>query len=139
MSTQIEERFADLYRRHLPEVRRMAADGVRRDDHGLVEDFTQAVFLRLWSYLAAGNPVDRPGALLNTITRHTLIDYYRVKRNTNAVAVDFTDWFEAFRLPVAPGAEDVAMTRMEACDLFAGALGDADDVAERVLCLAVSR
>ncbi|HEV2640117.1 MAG TPA: sigma-70 family RNA polymerase sigma factor [Actinocrinis sp.] len=138
MTRDDEERFADLYRQHLPMVRRVAADGVRRDDRGLVEDFAQVVFLRLWSYLAAGNPVDRPAALLGTITRHTLIDYYRVKRNTSTVAVDFTDSFEAFRLPVAPGAEDVAVARMEACELFAGDLGGGD-VFERVLCLAVAR
>ena len=119
MTRDDERQFDDLYREHLPMVRRMAADGVRRDDHGLVEDFAQVVFMRLWAYLAAGKTVDRPAALLNTITRHVVVEYYRVKRNTKAIAVDFTDSIEAFRLPDAPAAGDVAVARMEARELLA--------------------
>lgn len=49
----------------------------------LAEDLTQEAFLRMWNYLAAGNTVDNPKALLYRIAGNLIIDYYRRKKEVS--------------------------------------------------------
>lgn len=49
----------------------------------LAEDLTQEAFMRIWSYLAAGNTVDNPKALLYRIAGNLIIDHYRRKKEVS--------------------------------------------------------
>ena len=49
----------------------------------LAEDLTQEAFLRMWNYLAAGNAVDNPKALLYRIAGNLIIDHYRRKKEVS--------------------------------------------------------
>lgn len=114
LNTLTEARFTDLYQRHLPMVRRIAAAQLRERDRDLVDDVAQEVFLRLWAYLRSDVRVLHPAALLATITRHVLVDHYRVRRSTCETAADFADELGARRLPATAAAGDVALSRIEA-------------------------
>ena len=51
------------------------------------EDLTQESFMRLWNYLAKGNIVDNPKALLYRIAENLIIDYYREKKASSLDAL----------------------------------------------------
>lgn len=68
----------------------------------LAEDLTQETFMRVWNYLAAGNIVDNPKALLYRIAGNLIIDHYRRKKEVSldVLAEDGYD-------PVGAGADSI--------------------------------
>jgi RNA polymerase sigma factor (sigma-70 family) len=114
MSTLIEETFTALYQEHAKLVCRMAAERLRPGDLDQADDIAQETFIRLWRNLVAGVVVERPTALLRTITRRVVIDHYRARDRRREDSADFTDYGAALRLPASAPAEDIAVMQMAA-------------------------
>lgn len=71
--------FAEVYRAQWPFVTRFVAVRVRRGDGHLVEDLTQATFLRAWRSWPGRHANDPPWVQgwLCTIARRVVCDHYR--------------------------------------------------------------
>ncbi len=129
--------FATLYETHLPRVRRTIAAGLRDGHQHLVEDLVQETYLAYWLY-AQSNEVRSPGAVLSRIAGRQLVDHYRRRPSTEQPR-DFTDAVQAYRLPAAPAAEDVAVVRLTARQMLADQVPAQRAVqAERVFAVAVA-
>ena len=87
------------------------ADGVFRfclmktSDRDVALDLSQEAFTKLWDHVRSGKDVKYPKALLFTITRNLVIDYYRKKKE---VSLD-----ERIEAGIEPAARD-ATTETEA-------------------------
>jgi DNA-directed RNA polymerase specialized sigma24 family protein len=101
--------FTELYNRHFPMVRRIAADRMRPADVDLAEDFAQEAFLNLWSMMANGVSVLYPAALLRLIVKRRVADHYRRARTRRERAADFSGEVGELRLPASRAAEDDAL------------------------------
>ena len=104
-----------LYLDHGDMVRRAITAGLRPEDRGtdLVDDLSQEVWLAVVQYVAAGRTI-RSGGLLRTIARHRVTDHYRLAHTRRSAPADWSDTVAARRLPVAPAAEDRALSLVEA-------------------------
>jgi hypothetical protein len=55
---------------------------------------------------------------LASIARRRIADHYRLRRS-GEVPANFGDWFEERKLPSTAAAGDIAIVRLEACELLA--------------------
>ena len=117
----LDAAFSTIYSQQCRRVRAIATQRVKNGDQATAEDVAQEAFLRLWRYMSNGNEVANPTALLAKMTRCAAADHYRVKRNTNESAADFTDAVTALRMPVERSAEDVAVARESVREAWTGA------------------
>lgn len=80
--------FGDLYERYMNQLYRYIY--YRIGDPGLSEDFTEAVFLRVWESLASFD-VDRISfkGWLFRVAQNLLVDYYRTRKNQHSLDEDF--------------------------------------------------
>lgn len=104
-----------LYLDHGDMVRKTVAAALRPEDRttDLVDDLSQEVWLAVVQYVAAGRTI-RSGGLLRTIARHRVTDHYRLAHTRRSAPADWSDTIAARRLPVAPAAEDRALSLVEA-------------------------
>lgn len=79
--------FSDLYRTHRHAIYSYILYRVNFDRDS-AEDITSDVFLKAYRSFASYNPAYAPSTWLYTITRHTLIDYYRAKKDFDTVDID---------------------------------------------------
>ncbi|MGQ4355292.1 sigma factor [Streptomyces drozdowiczii] len=91
---ELRETFAALYAAQQGFVTGVVLAEVRDRNFALAEDLTADAFIRAWkAWPACRATTDaQRKAWLRTIARHTVIDYYRVKRNTAETATDPTAW-----------------------------------------------
>jgi RNA polymerase sigma-70 factor (ECF subfamily) len=78
---QTEEVFLKLYDEQADSLFRHCY--FRVSSRELAEDLTQESFMRVWKYLAEGNAVENPKALLYRVAGNLIIDYYRRKKETS--------------------------------------------------------
>ncbi|MFC9990929.1 sigma factor [Streptomyces globisporus] len=90
----LKESFAALYAAHQGFVTGVVLAEVRDRNFALAEDLTAEAFIRAWkAWPKCRATTDaQVRAWLRTIARHTVIDHYRVKRNTVETATDPTAW-----------------------------------------------
>ena len=86
MSTQthneeLKQRFTELYGEHADSVFRYA--NYRISDREKAKDIVQESFVKLWEYMASGEAVENPRALLFRITSNSVIDTYRRKKDSS--------------------------------------------------------
>ncbi len=82
------EAFGDLYERYMNQLYRYIY--YRIGDTGLSEDFTEAVFLRVWESLPSFdiNRISFKGWLFR-VARNLLVDYYRTRKRQHPLDEDF--------------------------------------------------
>lgn len=107
-----DERLSAVFVAHQTHLHRFIHEQMERRDWHLAEDLTSEVFYRLVRHYR-DCVIDREFGLLKAIARTVIADHYRVRRSTE-VPTDFSDWFEARRLPAATSAEDIAVERLAA-------------------------
>jgi RNA polymerase sigma-70 factor (ECF subfamily) len=91
MSTKgIENQFMVLYDEQADAVFRFCL--LRTSDRSTALDITQETFLKFWKVLLRGDRVDNERALLFTITRNLVIDWFRSKRPLSLDAL--SEWDE---------------------------------------------
>ncbi|MFJ6293224.1 RNA polymerase sigma factor [Streptomyces griseoviridis] len=96
---QLNERFAAIYAQFQPRITRLVTREVRGGNHHLAEDLTADAFYEAWLHLHKCQATS-PGEMYNwlaTIARHTVGQYYRVRKNTAAVPTDLGHWTFANR------------------------------------------
>src|SRR3989338_4538203 len=70
-----KKRFTDIYNRESDSLFRFCL--LRVSDREKALDLTQESFTRLWSSMVLGKKIDNPRALLYTVARNLIIDWYR--------------------------------------------------------------
>ncbi len=70
--------FMEAYDQYADEIYRFCFFKVSNTERA--QDFTQDVFTRFWQTLRDGKPVTHPRALLYTIARNRITDWYRKKK-----------------------------------------------------------
>lgn len=91
---ELRESFTALYAAQQGFVTGVILAEVRDRNFALAEDLTADAFIRAWKAWPACRATTDAArkAWLRTIARHTVIDHYRVKRNTVETAADPTAW-----------------------------------------------
>ncbi|MGW3927818.1 sigma factor [Streptomyces microflavus] len=91
---QRKQAFGDLYAAQQGFVTGVVLAEVRDRNFALAEDLTAEAFIRAWkAWPKCRATTDaQVRAWLRTIARHTVIDHYRVKRNTVETAADPMAW-----------------------------------------------
>ncbi len=72
------EAFGEIYDEYAEKIYRFIFFKVASEQEA--EDLSSEVFLKAWNYLIGEKPVKSIGALLYTIARNRVIDYYRQKK-----------------------------------------------------------
>lgn len=72
------EAFGEIYDEYAEKIYRFIYFKVASEQEA--EDLSSEVFLKAWKYLIGEKPVKSIGALLYTIARNRVIDYYRQKK-----------------------------------------------------------
>jgi RNA polymerase sigma-70 factor (ECF subfamily) len=78
---ELKNQFKELYDKESNSIFRFCILRVSNRDVAL--DLTQDVFMRYWSYLLKEEKIGSGRALLFTIARNCIIDWYRKKRNVS--------------------------------------------------------
>lgn len=87
-----QEHFGEAYRIYRLAIERVVRQNVQDRHLSLVEDLTADTFTRYWrTLILAGRPVVNAGGLLRVMARREVVEFYRVKRNTEYNAYDLTD------------------------------------------------
>ena len=81
----MKEKFISLYNKHSDSVFRYCA--FRISDRDIALDITQDAFTKYWDYLCEGKLIENDRALIFTITRNLIIDYYRKKKSISLEAL----------------------------------------------------
>ncbi|MBK3582586.1 hypothetical protein JHN49_02235 [Streptomyces sp. MBT57] len=102
--------LAVVFTEHSDRLTRWVYNRLDRADWHLAEDIVSETFVRLVRDFT-GRRIESPAGLLRTIAGHAISDHYRLRRSGEQPA-DFSDWFEAARLPAATSAEDIAVARL---------------------------
>ena len=82
---ELEQIFTDLYDQNADAVFRLCL--FKTSDREVALDLSQDIFTKLWAYLEAGNTADNPRALLYTIARNHIKDYYKKRKTPNATSL----------------------------------------------------
>jgi RNA polymerase sigma-70 factor (ECF subfamily) len=80
------EAFAKVYDLYATAIYRFVAYKVSSTD--IVEDITSETFLKAWQYLQSADKVDNIRALLYTVARNLVTDYYRKHARDKSVTLD---------------------------------------------------
>ena len=75
----LKNQFVELYNKESDAIFRFCL--LRVSDRDVAIDLTQDVFMRYWDYLLKNKEVNSGRALLFTIARNSIIDWYRKKKN----------------------------------------------------------
>ena len=110
-----EAQFNALFAAYQRRIHRFITLNLPRPDRQLAEDLTAETFLSLWrSVIEPGRLITEtePFAILSTIAKRRIADYYRRMRNTREVPSDMGHWSFANRnlSPAASGACEVVST-----------------------------
>jgi len=60
-------------------------------DYELAKDITSETYVRYWKIVSQGKQVENHKALLYFIAKGIIIDYYRKKKNSKRVSIEFVD------------------------------------------------
>jgi DNA-directed RNA polymerase specialized sigma24 family protein len=80
--------LATLYSLYADRIRAVVARNLRPEDQHQADDIAQDVWVTAWQYLLRGNEIKNPQALLSTMARHKVTDYYRSARVRREIPVD---------------------------------------------------
>ena len=89
---EAKDYFLQIYDTHADAIFRFAL--VKVSDRERANDITQEVFMRFWQALRAGTVLQNDRALLYTIARNLIIDWYRKKKESSLDALT-EEGFEA--------------------------------------------
>ena len=90
----MKEKFISLYNKLSDSVFRYCV--FRISDRDVALDITQDTFTKYWDVLAEGQKVKNDKALIFTIARNLIIDYYRKKKSVSLEAMTETEDGESF-------------------------------------------
>ena len=90
----MKEKFISLYNKLSDSVFRYCV--FRISDRDVALDITQDTFTKYWDVLAEGQKVKNDKALICTIARNLIIDYYRKKKSVSLEAMTETEDGESF-------------------------------------------
>ncbi len=90
----MKEKFISLYNKLSDSVFRYCLFRVSDRDAAL--DITQEAFTKYWDVLAGGQKINNDRALIFTIARNLIIDYYRKKKSVSLEAMTETEDGENF-------------------------------------------
>lgn len=80
-----EDTFLDWYNQYNDSIFRFCY--IKTSKRNVALDLTQESFTKFWEYLAAGNEVTEPKALIYRIATNLVIDYYRKKKSDSLDAL----------------------------------------------------
>ncbi|OHB05261.1 MAG: hypothetical protein A3B22_03195 [Candidatus Zambryskibacteria bacterium RIFCSPLOWO2_01_FULL_47_33] len=92
-----KKRFTDIYNRESDSLFRFCL--LRVSDREKALDLTQEAFSRLWSSIVSGKKVNNPRALLYTVTRNLIIDWYRRIKSVSLEGLSKEDEDREFDVP----------------------------------------
>jgi DNA-directed RNA polymerase specialized sigma24 family protein len=105
---QLNDRFATIYATHRERITALVLREVRGNDHHLAEDLAATTFFHAWLDLhkCKATTDAQTFAWLATMARRTVMQHYRVARNTREIPADTGHWAYANRafVPAAGGA-----------------------------------
>lgn len=87
-NSNVEKWFNECYDAYADSIFRFCL--VKVSNRELALDLSQEAFTRLWDMLRAGKEVEQPRALLFTIARNAITDYYRKKKEDSLDAMSET-------------------------------------------------
>jgi len=92
-----KKRFTDIYNRESDSLFRFCL--LRVSDREKALDLTQEAFSRLWSSIVSGKKVNNPRALLYTVARNLIIDWYRRIKSVSLEGLSKEDEDREFDVP----------------------------------------
>src|SRR3989338_7376113 len=92
-----KKRFTDIYNRESDSLFRFCL--LRVSDREKALDLTQEAFSRLWSSIVSGKKVNNPRALLYTVARNLIIDWYRRIKSVSLEGLSNEDEDREFDVP----------------------------------------
>jgi RNA polymerase sigma-70 factor (ECF subfamily) len=91
----LKKHFIELYHKEADSIFRFCI--IRVSDREVAIDITQDVFMSYWNYLLEGKKVISGRALLFAITRNSIIDWYRKKKNISLERIIKEDGLNFFK------------------------------------------
>lgn len=127
---QLRERFTEMYAAYLPRITALVDSRIfNQADKHLTDDLTAEAFTRIWLSLHKCEATTDAGLFswCARIAYCTVVDHFRVKRNTMERPVDLGEWQYANReMDSAAGYYTPAATGFRTAQLATGRPGDSD-------------